>query len=525
MSFKIARSVIIFSLLTGFSIQAFSKPLKTKRLQVKILDKAPEIDGKLESIWKTATPLGSFKAWKTRKLKQRTVGFIGYFDGSLYIAFVCRENKMNALISAAKKNDSVIYGDDCVEVFIDSNNDLKTYYQFQVNSLGVYADKKCMINDSGNVFKSKKWNAKGLKVSVRRYKDRWIAEIKLPLSAMDIKWTPSLIIGANFTRDEKPYSEISTWVSMGDTFHNPKEFGRLWFEGGAFIDSTRVISESDGTVKIAALASNAGKKSINAAFVFKFADSQVGEVRKEIPFKLAPKGNKKVIFEYSSGYGGNKFITAELINKKTGEKYDASQIALPSAGFKVSEKFKTPHTAWAKPTQGGKIKALFLLQYHNQRDIVELAQRIDLDHVSPIFIRGYWTYPERPTPKEYLSKIRNSLDKDLDVIVIGRDLEHKFNRYRKGVALLDLDIQKKILKKVKNGTGLIIFAQKAIPKLWQGTLLKGSTKIVQRKNVPIVAAKKHFLTNATPFDAFNMFNLAVFNSGNDVLATAGNKPF
>ncbi len=529
MTIKIANSTIILLLFLGFNSLVFSKdfpaPLKTKRLQIKALDKAPEINGELGDAWKAATPFSDFKHYQGKKLTQKTDGFIGYFEGALYMAFICWENKMDSVIAAAKKNDSVIYGDDCIEIFMDTNNDLKTYYQFQVNSLGVYADKKCVLSDSGSVFKSAKWNAKGLKVAVKRSKDRWVAEIKLPLADLDVKWSSDLIIGANFTRAENPHRETSTWISVGTRFHNPKEFGRLWFNGGGFIDSARVVSESDGIVKIAAQASNAGEKPIDAAFVFKFSNPQVGEVKKEIKFKLPPKGIKEITFEYSSGYGGNKFITAELIDKKTGKKYDACQILLPTSGFNVSEEFKTPHTAWAKPTHGGKIKALFLLRYFNQRDVVELSQRIDLKHMSLIFIRHKWTYPERPTPREYLDKVRNALDQDLDVIIIGRDLEHKISPYKRGTALLDGGIQRQILEKVKKGTGLIIFAQKAIPKLWQGTLVNGCDKVSSRTGIPVVSEKKHFLTSGTPFDSFNILKLPVFDTENEVLATADKKPF
>ena len=42
-------------------------------------------------------------------------------------------------------------------------------------------------------------------------------------------------------------------------------------------------------------------------------------------------------------------------------------------------KYITPHTAWANPLSGGKIKALMILPYHMTREAVEISERLDLE--------------------------------------------------------------------------------------------------------------------------------------------------
>lgn len=41
---------------------------------------------------------------------------------------------------------------------------------------------------------------------------------------------------------------------------------------------------------------------------------------------------------------------------------------------------ETFHVPWARPLDGGALKALFILPYINSREVVETAQRIELDY-------------------------------------------------------------------------------------------------------------------------------------------------
>ena len=39
---------------------------------------------------------------------------------------------------------------------------------------------------------------------------------------------------------------------------------------------------------------------------------------------------------------------------------------------------QTSHTPWARPLSGGQLEALFICPYNNSREVVELAQRLDV---------------------------------------------------------------------------------------------------------------------------------------------------
>ena len=62
----------------------------------------------------------------------------------------------------------------------------------------------------------------------------------------------------------------------------------------------------------------------------------------------------------------------------------ASAIATPPYGDpnqpydKLPGTHETYHVKWAKPLEGGPLKVLFIVPFSNSREVVELAQRLEL---------------------------------------------------------------------------------------------------------------------------------------------------
>ena len=97
--------------------------------------------------------------------------------------------------------------------------------------------------------------------------------------------------------------------------------------------------------------------------------------------------------------------------------------------MKLSEEVVTPHVKWMKPFAGGKPRVFFLLDLLHQREVVELAQRMDLDHRVVRFSRhGDWLAwgmcdrYSRFTFEDANLAMRQELEKPLDAIVIAGDL-------------------------------------------------------------------------------------------------------
>ena len=106
-----------------------------------------------------------------------------------------------------------------------------------------------------------------------------------------------------------------------------------------------------------------------------------------------------------------------------------------------TQRYVTPHIQWAKPLAGGKIKTLALMSFPTSRDIVEIAQRADLDWE---FV-GTRSNNSKSLDVHVVRKLDNALERPHDVMLIGS------TRW----VTLPAEIQKKILQKVRGGMGLL----------------------------------------------------------------------
>jgi len=124
--------------------------------------------------------------------------------------------------------------------------------------------------------------------------------------------------------------------------------------------------------------------------------------------------------------------------------------------YELSEEVVTPHIPWAKPCDGGRVRALFIAPRYCQRHTVEMAQRLDLDYdVVSTTTRTQLGLDVNKVKSYCLVKglfqdevegvLRAKLQADHDVIVIGT-----FWR------TLPLWSVYEILKKVDAGAGLLI---------------------------------------------------------------------
>ena len=123
------------------------------------------------------------------------------------------------------------------------------------------------------------------------------------------------------------------------------------------------------------------------------------------------------------------------------------------AHIPITRDVVTPHEPWATPWKGGTTKALILTHLHNQREIVELAQRMELTFDTASVTKYAWllSVASRHRSKLSWSNVLQKLVDDLkanqyDVIVIG------------GVPwkrLFDNAVRQGVLDQVKAGTGLV----------------------------------------------------------------------
>ena len=120
---------------------------------------------------------------------------------------------------------------------------------------------------------------------------------------------------------------------------------------------------------------------------------------------------------------------------------------------------QTPHVKWARPLAGGPVKGLFILPYGDSREVVEIAQRLQLDYTvimnagHTAWVNGYGegdnTTPlagvEAGLVLDRIASERLDLTHQYDVIVIGKV----------SWAVIPATLRKRILQHVARGCGLV----------------------------------------------------------------------
>ncbi|MFP6763923.1 MAG: hypothetical protein VB858_09900, partial [Planctomycetaceae bacterium] len=130
----------------------------------------------------------------------------------------------------------------------------------------------------------------------------------------------------------------------------------------------------------------------------------------------------------------------------------------------------TTHTPWARPLSGGKLKALFICPYNNSREVVELAQRLDVTY-TVIMNAGHSAWAEgyfegdSATPLQGLTAqtvldqlARQRLDPAhrYDVIVVAKV----------SWLVIPQHIRQLILSHVARGTGLVYVSPNRLQPGW-----------------------------------------------------------
>ncbi|MDD5698753.1 MAG: sugar-binding protein [Victivallaceae bacterium] len=186
---------------------------------------APVIDGKFEDpAWKKASQCGKFVTSLGGKVKEGTEVHLTYDSKNLYLFFKCSQE--SAPKSTVLQYDGPVYHDDHVEIFIDVNNDRKTYYHLLVNAMGTKGDEKC-----DPFVKNTDWNGAWQAVGSAG-KGGWTMEVSIPFKTLGVNnITDGTTWGFNLCRGNPEKNEWSIWsCPNGINFHAPEYFGKIKFK-------------------------------------------------------------------------------------------------------------------------------------------------------------------------------------------------------------------------------------------------------------------------------------------------------
>jgi hypothetical protein len=204
---------IVFSRLMLAQAQDAPKPeINALRIHESI-----RIDGKLdESCWGTALSAKDFtqlKPYPGNLPKKNTEVKMVYDDDALYISAICYDHP-DSISKVLSIRDDYNPNLDIFAVFLDTYNDDQNGFYFGVTSRGVQIDTKIL----GNNYIGELNLAWSSAVSITE--NAWIAEIRIPYSAIRFPKTEIQSWGINFAREISRFREASTWVKVNPDLEN-----------------------------------------------------------------------------------------------------------------------------------------------------------------------------------------------------------------------------------------------------------------------------------------------------------------
>ena len=136
--------LIIPSVFFIFSLFTFSQENQENyRIKLPKFHSSPKIDGKLENPpWEKAAIIDTFTQYEPQEGAQpseRTVAYMGYDEKNLYIGVRCFDSNTEAIRASLTQRDKA-YSDDEVTIYLDTFNDKKRAFVFQVNPCGIQTD-------------------------------------------------------------------------------------------------------------------------------------------------------------------------------------------------------------------------------------------------------------------------------------------------------------------------------------------------------------------------------------------------
>ena len=188
-----------------------------KKLEAKYTTEKISIDGKLnETSWSAETQLNSFiqiKPEPGQVSKSKTSIQLLYDQDAIYFAFFC-EDHPDSISKVLSLRDDYNPNCDIIGVFLDTYNDNQNGFYFGLTSRGVQLDAKIVgtdYNDKLNLV----WHS-----AVQVVEKGWIAEIRIPYSALRFPQKEVQDWGVNFARQLARNREEASWEKVNPDLEN-----------------------------------------------------------------------------------------------------------------------------------------------------------------------------------------------------------------------------------------------------------------------------------------------------------------
>jgi len=184
---------------------------------------APQVDGRLDDpLWQRVPDIKELHAInQISTASQQTSAWLGYDGKNLYIAVRCEEENPTGLRTNASDRDGLCWYDDSIELFIDTDLDRTTYFQFIVNAAGIQFDGKGL---------DASWNGEW-EARTAMEEDGWILETAIPWGTLGMEAPMQnrrmgILLVRN--RPQAADTKVVQWPPTLGTNHTPDMFADLY---------------------------------------------------------------------------------------------------------------------------------------------------------------------------------------------------------------------------------------------------------------------------------------------------------
>lgn len=193
-------------------VQAQSPEVKATRV-----DTPPTIDGSLDDLaWTLAEPvlgLTQVEPVEGAETARATEAYVLYDDTHIYFGFRMEEPEVGEIVRQEMRRDAYLRADDRIEWILDTFNDNRTAYFFQMSAAGSRGDG--LISDNGFRF-NKRWDGWWSGES-RIGSDEWTVEAAIPFASLafgpDSEW------GFNIQRYRGTDRTTDRWAGYSRSFN------------------------------------------------------------------------------------------------------------------------------------------------------------------------------------------------------------------------------------------------------------------------------------------------------------------
>ena len=196
---------LLITIFLGLSIISYAQKKSINAIKT---EHSIKIDGdNNDAAWNNIIPVSDFTTSFPefgKSPSRKTDVKITYDNTAVYVLAYIYDEPANIKKQLTARDDLAFKNTDVFTVGIDTYNDKQNGFQFQVSAAGVQGDAKISSIVDGT------WDAVWeSKVSIK--KDGWVAEIKIPFSAIRFSKNPVQTWGIQFTRFRRINNETSTW--------------------------------------------------------------------------------------------------------------------------------------------------------------------------------------------------------------------------------------------------------------------------------------------------------------------------